>query len=129
MKKIEVIVPNKVVKKIINELHKIFVKEVKENKRSDGYPGVTIIEEVKGRGKGHYHTITWSGVSFKVDLFAKSKIEIVVIDEDVERIINTIIDVVKNENLETKHMGKIFIYDVVDVVRIRDGKRGIEAIK
>jgi nitrogen regulatory protein P-II 1 len=129
MKKIEVIIPNKVVKKIIDELHKVFIKEVKENKRSDGYPGVTIIEEVKGRGKGHYHTITWSGVSFKVDLFAKSKIEIVVIDEDVERTINTIIDVVKNENLETKHMGKIFIYDVVDVVRIRDGKRGIEAIK
>ena len=129
MKKIEVIVPNRVLRKIIDNLNALFKEDVKNGKRTEGYPGLTIIEEVKGRGKGHFHTINWNGFEFKIDLFSKSKIETVVLDEDVEKIIKMVSDTVKNEKMDTKHMGKIFIYDVVDAFKIRDGKRGIEAIK
>lgn len=129
MKKIEAIIPQKAVKPIVLSLNKYFEPYVQKNLRKQGYPGVTIIDEVSGRGKGHGHIYNWGGKDFEVNLFPKSKIEIIVIDDDVDEVVNLIISTVKNLDLNTKHLGKIFIYNVENAISIRDGKKGEEAIR
>ncbi len=129
MKKIEVIVPQVVVEVIKKRLKEIFGEDIKNGKRNEGYPGITIYE-VEGRGLGHGDIHIWGGKKFEVNTFPKSKIEMVVLDEDVERIVENIIVVVNESELvaDTKHKGKIFISTVDDCIRIRDRSRGEDAI-
>lgn len=89
-----------------------------------GYPGITITE-VEGHGKQKGVTQQWRGEVFKVDLLAKTKVEIVVSDKDAEKILAAI---QKTATTNSVGDGKIFVSDVSEVVRIRTNERGDKAI-
>ena len=89
-----------------------------------GYPGMTI-SEVKGHGKESGLTEQWRGKEYKVELLPRVKLEIVVLDEDVARMLNAI---VRSARTGETGDGKIFIVPVEGVVRVRTGDRDENAI-
>ena len=89
-----------------------------------GYPGMTITE-VKGHGNQKGISEIWRGRRFRIDLISKMKIEITAKDDDVEKIVNTIIEESKTGSIGD---GKIFIFDVENVYRIRTSESGEAAI-
>ncbi|MGO8987418.1 MAG: P-II family nitrogen regulator [bacterium] len=112
MKKIEAIIKPFKLDELKNALTKI------------GIQGMTMTEVVGfGRQKGH--TETYRGAEYKTDFLPKSKIEIIVTDELVTQVIETIERAAKTGKIGD---GKIFIMPVDEVIRIRTGERGREAI-
>jgi nitrogen regulatory protein P-II 1 len=89
-----------------------------------GYPGMTITD-VKGHGKQKGVEQTWRGRTYKIEFLPKIKLEIVVLDEDLSKILNAIIREARTGSIGD---GKIFIYDVADAIRIRTGDYGDNAI-
>ena len=89
-----------------------------------GYPGMTITE-VKGHGNQKGISEMWRGRRFRIDLISKMKIEITAKDDDVEKIVNTIIEESKTGSIGD---GKIFVFDVENVYRIRTKESGEIAI-
>lgn len=83
------------------------------------------ISEVKGHGRQHGHTELYRGNEYVVEYLPKIKIEIVVNEEFVEKAVDAIIKGAKTGKIGD---GKIFISPIEDVVRIRTGERGSEAI-
>jgi nitrogen regulatory protein PII len=89
-----------------------------------GVQGMTVVE-VKGFGRQKGHMEVYRGVEYEVTFLPKIKIEVVVSDEKAEQIINTITEAAKTGEIGD---GKIFVYNLQDVVRIRTGERGEGAI-
>ena len=89
-----------------------------------GYPGITITE-AEGHGKQKGVVQQWRGETYRVDFLPKVKLELVVGDADVERIIKAIIAAAKTGSVGD---GKIFVSDVRDVIKIRTGERGEDAL-
>ena len=89
-----------------------------------GYPGITITK-VKGHGNQKGISEMWQGRKFRIDLLSKMKIEITAKDDDVEKIVNTIIEESKTGSIGD---GKIFIFNVENVYRIRTKESGEAAI-
>jgi nitrogen regulatory protein PII len=89
-----------------------------------GVQGMTVVE-VKGFGRQKGHMEVYRGVEYEVTFLPKIKIEVVVSDEKAEQIINTIAEAAKTGEIGD---GKIFVYNLQDVVRIRTGERGEGAI-
>ncbi len=89
-----------------------------------GYPGMTITK-VTGHGNQKGISEMWRGRKFRIDLLSKMKIEITVKDGDVEKIVNTIIEESRTGSIGD---GKIFIFDVENVYRIRTNELGEAAI-
>ena len=89
-----------------------------------GYPGMTVTE-VKGHGKQKGVTEQWRGRTYKTDFIKKIQLEMVVSDKDVEKIIQYIVKEAKTGNIGD---GKIFINPIKNVIRIRTGERGREAL-
>jgi len=98
--------------------------EVKEALNRLGIKGMTIIE-VKGYGRQKGHKEIYRGAEYMVDLIPKIKIEIVLEDSLVEQAVQTIIQSARTDKIGD---GKIFILPVDDVIRVRTGERGGEAI-
>ncbi len=92
--------------------------------RSAGIQGMTV-SDVRGHGKQKGETHQYRGMEYHMDFILKSKVEIVVNDEQVEPILSKISEVAKTG---TPGDGKIFITEVVDAIRIRTGERGSSAI-
>ena len=112
MKKIEAIVrPEK-------------VDEVRKALEKAGYPGVTITE-VEGHGKQKGVTRQWRGESYKVDLLPKVKLELVVSDKDVDKLVSAVIASAKTGAVGG---GKIFVSENKDAIKIRTGERGEDAV-
>ena len=97
---------------------------VKESLKDIGASGMTITE-VRGHGTQKGVTEIYRGKSFSVDLLPKIKVELVVDDKDVQTITNAIIDVARTGSIGD---GKIFVYHVEDIIRIRTGEKGTKAI-
>jgi nitrogen regulatory protein P-II 1 len=112
MKKIEAIIRPESLNAVKNALDEL------------GYPGMTI-SDVKGHGKQKGVEQIWRGQKYKVEFLPKLKLEIVVVDEDLPRILNAIVREARTESIGD---GKIFIYDVADAIRIRTGEYGDNAI-
>lgn len=85
-----------------------------------GYSGL-MITEIEGHGKQKGVVQQWRGEKYKVDLLPKVKIEIVVKDQDVERITKAVIDSAKTGEIGD---GKIFISHIENAIRIRTGEKG-----
>ena len=98
--------------------------EVREALSAIGVQGITVTE-VKGFGRQKGHTELYRGAEYVVDFLPKVKIEIVVDDTQVERAIEAIQKAAHTGEIGD---GKIFISDVVDVMRIRTGETGPAAI-
>jgi len=89
-----------------------------------GIHGMTI-SEVKGYGRQKGHTEVYRGAEYVVDIIPKIKVEIVTNDDLVEKIIETIITAVNTGKIGD---GKIFVLPVEEIVRVRTGEKGKEAI-
>ena len=89
-----------------------------------GYFGMTV-SEVSCRGRQGGLTLQWRVGEYKVDLLPKIKVEVVVLDEDVPRILNAITTAARTG--ETGD-GKLFVLPVENAVRVRTGEEGDNAI-
>jgi nitrogen regulatory protein PII len=89
-----------------------------------GIVGMTIWE-VKGHGRQMGHIEHYRGLETKVNLLPKLMLEIVVPDNDVEHIVETLTAAARTGEIGD---GKIFLIPVGDVIRVRTGERGVEAI-
>ena len=100
------------------------LEEVKENLGLIGIQGMTVVE-VKGFGRQKGHTELYRGAEYIVDFLPKVKIEIVVNDEDLDKAVETILNVAKTGRIGD---GKIFVTNLEQVVRIRTGEDGEKAL-
>ena len=98
--------------------------EVKDKLNEIGVQGITVTE-VKGFGRQKGHTELYRGAEYVVDFLPKVKMEIVIADTQVDEVIDTIMKTAQTGRIGD---GKIFVTNLVDVIRIRTGERGEEAI-
>lgn len=99
-------------------------EDVKEALAKAGAAGMTV-SDVKGYGRQQGHSELYRGAEYVVDFLPKIKIELIVADEDVERITTAIIDAAKTGKIGD---GKIFISPIEKIIRIRTGELDEEAI-
>ena len=98
--------------------------EVKDKLNEIGIKGITV-SEVKGFGRQKGHTELYRGAEYVVDFLPKIKLEIVIPDNLLDDVINTIMSAGQTGRIGD---GKIFVTDLIDAVRIRTGERGEDAI-
>jgi nitrogen regulatory protein P-II 1 len=113
-----------VMKKVEAIIKPFKLDEVKDALLTLGNFGITITE-VKGFGRQKGHTEIYRGAEYVIDFVPKIKIEVVVDDAIVEKVIEAIITAARTGKVGD---GKIFIFPVEDAVRIRTGERGTEAL-
>lgn len=112
MKKIEAIVRHFKLEDVKNALSEL------------GIHGMTLTE-VRGFGRQKGHTEMYRGTEYAVDFVPKIKVEVVVDDDDVKKVIDTIMKSAQTGQIGD---GKIFVTGLEDVVRIRTGETGEEAV-
>jgi nitrogen regulatory protein P-II 1 len=100
------------------------LEPVKDALTDIGIVGMTVTE-VRGCGKQRGRTERYRGAEYVVSLLPKVKIEIIVPDEQVEEVVNVIGETARTGEIGD---GKIFVLPVEEVIRIRTGERGEEAI-
>jgi nitrogen regulatory protein P-II 2 len=111
--------------KLVTAIIKPFkLDEVREALSSIGVQGITVTE-VKGFGRQKGHTELYRGAEYVVDFLPKVKIEAAVKDDLTERAIEAI---EKAANTGKIGDGKIFVFDLLQVVRIRTGETGADAL-
>ncbi|HEX6143924.1 MAG TPA: P-II family nitrogen regulator [Geminicoccaceae bacterium] len=98
--------------------------EVKEALQEVGLKGMTVTE-VKGFGRQKGHTELYRGAEYVVDFLPKVKIEVVLEDGLVDRAVEVIQQAAKTDRIGD---GKIFVYNLEGVVRIRTGERDADAL-
>ena len=100
------------------------VETVKEALTALGHYGMTI-SEVRGFGRQKGQTETYRGAEYRVDFVPKVKIEVVVHDEKAQAAVSAIVKAAQTGQIGD---GKIFISDLAEVVRIRTGETGHDAL-
>jgi len=98
--------------------------DVKESLKEIGIQGLTVTE-VKGFGRQKGHTELYRGAEYVIDFLPKIKLEIVVSDDMVSKVIDAILDSAKTGKIGD---GKIFVSSMEEVIRIRTGERGDDAL-
>ena len=98
--------------------------DVREALSEIGITGMTVTE-VKGFGRQKGHTELYRGAEYMVDFLPKVKIDMVVVEEDVDRCVETIVSTAQTGKIGD---GKIFVTDVNRVIRIRTSEEDEEAI-
>ncbi|VAV84168.1 Nitrogen regulatory protein P-II [hydrothermal vent metagenome] len=98
--------------------------EVKEALNDINIKGITV-SEVKGFGRQKGHTELYRGAEYVVDFLPKIKLEIIVREELVTKVVDTIVETAKTGRIGD---GKVFVLPVEEVVRIRTGERGEDAV-
>lgn len=111
-------------KKIEAIIRPFKLDEVKEGLLENGIKGLTITE-VRGYGRQKGHKETYRGSEYRIEFVPKIKIEVVVADELLEKAVDAIL---KHARTGQVGDGKIFIYDVQDVIRIRTEESGTGAL-
>lgn len=112
MKKIEAII----------QPHKL--EEVKDAIKAIGIDGMTI-SEVRGHGRQKGHKEVYRGMEYQVDLLPKIKLEMVVPDARAEEVIRTLVSAARTGKIGD---GKIFVFEVIEAIRIRNDDRGEPAL-
>jgi nitrogen regulatory protein P-II 1 len=97
---------------------------VKEALIEVGIQGITILE-ARGHGRQKGHTETYRGREYSVDLLPKLKLEIIVTDDMVDQVVNTIANTARSGKIGD---GKIFVSRIDAAIRIRNDERGDNAI-
>ncbi len=116
---------SKFIMKLVSAIIKPFkLQEVREALVEAGVEGLTITE-VKGYGRQKGHTEMYRGAEYSVDTLPKIKLDILVDDEKTQNVVDVIVKIANTGKIGD---GKIFISSVDDVIRIRTGETGSEAI-
>jgi nitrogen regulatory protein P-II 1 len=100
------------------------IDDVKEALQEIGVQGLTVLE-AKGFGRQKGHTELYRGAEYVVDFLPKIKIEAVVADDQLAAAVDAIQNAARTGKIGD---GKIFVSDVAEVIRIRTGERGAQAI-
>jgi nitrogen regulatory protein P-II 1 len=111
-------------KKIEAVIRPFKLDDVREALSEAGVKGLTLTE-VKGYGRQKGHTEIYRGAEYQIDFLPKLKIEIVVKDSMVDQVVETIIRAAKTGQVGD---GKIFVSPVEEVIRVRTGESGDDAI-
>jgi nitrogen regulatory protein PII len=111
-------------KMIVAVIKPFKLEEVREALTSVGVQGL-MVSEVKGYGRQAGHTEIYRGAEYVVNFVPKVKLEIVVSDSDVDKVIETITETAKTGKIGD---GKIFVLDVGQALRVRTGETGEEAL-
>ena len=111
-------------KKIEAIIQPFRLEPVKEALHGINVEGMTVTE-VKGFGRQKGLREVYRGMEYQVDFLPKVKIEIVASDDKVKLILDTIVEKARTGRIGD---GKIFVYPVVEVIRIRTGETGDEAV-
>ncbi len=111
-------------KKIEAVIKPFKLDEVKEALHEVGVKGITVTE-AKGFGRQKGHTELYRGAEYVVDFLPKVKLEIIIDDGQVERVVEAIMQAAKTGRIGD---GKIFVSPVEEVIRIRTGGRGPDAV-
>jgi nitrogen regulatory protein P-II 1 len=98
--------------------------DVKQKLTAIGVQGMTV-SEVKGFGRQKGHTELYRGAEYVVDFLPKVKIELAVDDDTAEKAVNAIVEAAHTDRIGD---GKIFVLPLEEVVRIRTGERGPDAL-
>ena len=98
--------------------------EVKEALQAIGVQGMTV-SEVKGFGRQKGHTELYRGAEYVVDFLPKIKLEIACSDDMADKVVQAIVQAANTGRIGD---GKIFVYPLQDVIRIRTGESGPEAV-
>ena len=111
-------------KKIEAVIKPFKLDEVKEALQDAGVQGMTVLE-AKGYGRQKGHSELYRGAEYVIDFLPKIKIEVVVPDDMVSSVVEAIQAVARTGKIGD---GKIFVSDVLDVIRIRTGETGAQAV-
>ena len=98
--------------------------DVREALSAHGIAGITVTE-VKGFGRQKGHTELYRGAEYVVDFLPKVKLEVAVTDEQVEQVVEAIVKAAGTGKIGD---GKVFVYDLERVVRIRTGELDADAL-
>lgn len=111
--------------KLVEAIVKPFkLDEVKEALTKAGIQGMTV-EEVKGFGRQKGHTELYRGAEYSVDFLPKVKIQVLVSDDKTAKVVEVITGSAKTGKIGD---GKIFVTNIEEVIRIRTGEKGADAI-
>ncbi|MDQ3581782.1 MAG: P-II family nitrogen regulator [Pseudomonadota bacterium] len=111
--------------KLVTAIIKPFkLDDAREALSEVGVQGITVTE-VKGFGRQKGHTELYRGAEYVVDFLPKVKVEVAVTDEQVEPVVEAIIKATSTGKIGD---GKIFVYDLAQVIRIRTGETGADAL-
>jgi nitrogen regulatory protein P-II 1 len=113
-----------VVKKIEAVIKPFKLDEVKEALHEVGVSGITVTE-AKGFGRQKGHTELYRGAEYVVDFLPKVRLEVVIDDDQVERVVEAIANAARTGRIGD---GKIFVSAIESAVRIRTGERDSDAI-
>ena len=100
------------------------LEEVKEALSNAGVKGLTV-SEVKGFGRQKGHKELYRGAEYEIEFLPKVKLEVVVSEDELDAVIEAIVSSARTGRLGD---GKVFVSPIEEVVRIRTGERGEEAI-
>jgi nitrogen regulatory protein P-II 2 len=111
--------------KLVSAIIKPFkLDEVREALSAIGVQGITVTE-VKGFGRQKGHTELYRGAEYVVDFLPKVKLEIAISNEQLDQVVEAIETAARTGKIGD---GKIFVYDLEQVVRIRTGETGSDAV-
>jgi len=111
--------------KLVTAVVKPFkLDDVKQALHDLGIAGMTV-SEVQGHGRQRGHTEIYRGAEYVVDFVPKVRVEVVVDDGDVERVVDAVVTAGRTGQIGD---GKVWTTDVTDLVRIRTGERGPDAL-
>ena len=111
--------------KLVTAIVKPFVLgEGKEALERLGVLGLTVTE-VQGFGRQKGHTEVYRGAEYSVDFVPKVKVEVVVDDEQADRVVQAVVDAAHTGRIGD---GKVWVVPVENVVRVRTGERGTDAL-
>ena len=111
--------------KLITAIVKPFtLEDIKASLEQVGVLGMTV-SEVQGYGRQKGHTEVYRGAEYSVDFVPKVRVEVLVEDFDTDKVVDSIVRAARTGKIGD---GKIFIFDVAEVIRIRNGDRGNAAL-
>lgn len=111
-------------KRIIAVIREEMFDNVKMALLAAGCEGMNV-STVKGRGRQSGVKESYRGSSYCIDLIPKTRVELIVNEEDLDDVINIILESARTGDVGD---GKIFVSDVEEVIRIRTGERGSDAV-
>ena len=111
-------------KRVIAVIRREKYEEVKRALLEIGCEGMNV-SEVKGRGRQAGKRESYRGSKYCVDLIPKTRLELIVNEEDLDKVLDTVIESARTGEIGD---GKIFVSDVAEVIRIRTGEKGSDAV-
>ena len=111
-------------KKVEAIIKPVRLQDVRKALTALGVQGMTVTE-VQGFGRHKGYTQVYRGSAFSAQFLPKVKLEVVVGDDLAEKVVDTIVETARTGRIGD---GKIFVYPLADVVRIRTGERGEQAL-